>query len=405
MFQLFGSLKTFVKPQSVVIDNGIFRLHYRITTTLLVAFSLMVTAHQFFGDPIDCLTKREVPASLLDTYCWLHSTFSIESAWEKEVGVEIPYPGVDNSNQAEGSESKRVYHTYYQWVCWALFGQAIAFYLPHYFWKSVEGSLLKNLLLGLEKPILKPNVKEENLTLLAEYLVRARGSAYHQKLYLCYVISELLNLLNVLTQMVLLDRLLGGEFFAYGWEVLAFRQEMEITSSGTWPPLQYSPLVRLFPRVAKCEFYQFGPSAGIEKFDTMCLLSINILSEKVYLLLWVWFHVLTFLTSTLLLYRLITTICPPARRFLLHLHVRTLSRARIEAVLRESANLGDWMLLRLLAKNMHTLHFHDLMLLLEEKVKLIQGEEKISKKVELVVDDDDKVMAAINNSINLHHSD
>lgn len=43
MFQLFGSLKQFIKPQSCVIDNHIYRLHYKATVLILVAFSLMVT--------------------------------------------------------------------------------------------------------------------------------------------------------------------------------------------------------------------------------------------------------------------------------------------------------------------------------------------------------------------------
>lgn len=43
MDQLFGSLKSFIKTSSCVIDNHIFRLHYRATVIILVAFSLMVT--------------------------------------------------------------------------------------------------------------------------------------------------------------------------------------------------------------------------------------------------------------------------------------------------------------------------------------------------------------------------
>lgn len=43
MFQLFGSLKQFIKPQSCIIDNHIYRLHYKATVLILVGFSLMVT--------------------------------------------------------------------------------------------------------------------------------------------------------------------------------------------------------------------------------------------------------------------------------------------------------------------------------------------------------------------------
>lgn len=43
MDQLFGSLKSLIKHSNVVIDNHIFRLHYRATVVILIAFSLMVT--------------------------------------------------------------------------------------------------------------------------------------------------------------------------------------------------------------------------------------------------------------------------------------------------------------------------------------------------------------------------
>jgi hypothetical protein len=35
-----------------------------------VTFSLVVTASQFIGDPIDCIVTKDVPANMMDTYCW-----------------------------------------------------------------------------------------------------------------------------------------------------------------------------------------------------------------------------------------------------------------------------------------------------------------------------------------------
>ena len=44
MENLFGSLKRFFKAPKVIIDNHAFRLHYRATFVVLIAFSLMVTS-------------------------------------------------------------------------------------------------------------------------------------------------------------------------------------------------------------------------------------------------------------------------------------------------------------------------------------------------------------------------
>lgn len=51
------------------------------------------------------------------------------------------------------------------------------------------------------------------------------------------------------------------------------------------PSLRKDPLNSVFPKVAKCTFNKFGPSGTIEKFDGLCILSLNIINEKVKTLL------------------------------------------------------------------------------------------------------------------------
>lgn len=156
--------------------------------------------------------------SVIDTYCWIHTTFSIENAWKKRVGEEVPYPGVDKTTPNE----KRVYHAYYQWVCFVLFFQALAFCVPRYLWKAFEGGLVKNLMLGLDRPILPDEDRMRNIDLVAYYLYR--NKKLHNTLFLVHTITEVLNMFNVIIQMMVMDRFLGGEFSSYGWEVLNFTE-------------------------------------------------------------------------------------------------------------------------------------------------------------------------------------
>lgn len=92
MFDVFGSVKGLLKIDAVCIDNNIFRLHYKATVIILVAFSLLVTSRQYIGDPIDCIVD-EIPLNVMDTYCWIYSTFTVPNRMLGRVGQDVVQPG------------------------------------------------------------------------------------------------------------------------------------------------------------------------------------------------------------------------------------------------------------------------------------------------------------------------
>lgn len=346
MDKLFGSLKSVLKLQTVTIDNNVFRLHYKVTLVILVAFSIVVTGRQYLGDPIDCISKDDIPTRVLDTFCWIHSTFSVESAWKKKVGVEIPYPGVDK--YIEGEE--RVYHAYYQWVCFVLFLQAVLFYLPRYFWKSAEGGRIKAMVQGLNSPIIDQGKKETSLNLLVTYMVtNFNNNDTYAGLYLA---SEIMNVINVIGQMYLMDAFLGGTFSAYGTDVIKFTE---------WDSeLRYDPMIRVFPRLTKCTFRRFGSSGDVQKHDAMCILPINIMNEKIYVFLWFWFVLVAVLSCVAVAYRIILFASHEARVRCLKPRANLVKEEHIEIVVRK-CKVGDWFLVYLLSKNLNAINFKDFM--------------------------------------------
>lgn len=120
MLDIFRGLKNLIKVNHVKTDSPVFRLHYSITVMVLMSFSLIVTTRQYVGNPIDCVHTKDLPEDVLNTYCWIHSTYTLKSLFRKKVGVEVPYPGVGNS---EGKLTDRKVYRYYQWVCFCLFFQ------------------------------------------------------------------------------------------------------------------------------------------------------------------------------------------------------------------------------------------------------------------------------------------
>ena len=53
------------------------------TFIVLVTASLLVTSKQYIGDPIDCMVE-EIPQNVMDTYCWIHSTYSVSDKVRKK---------------------------------------------------------------------------------------------------------------------------------------------------------------------------------------------------------------------------------------------------------------------------------------------------------------------------------
>ena len=52
-----------------------------------------------------------------------------------------------------------------------------------------------------------------------------------------------------------------------------------------------------FLRITKCTFHKYGPSGTIERHDAMCVLALNIINEKIYVMLWFWLIILAVMTS------------------------------------------------------------------------------------------------------------
>lgn len=120
MIEIFEGVKSFIKLRRIHTDSLVFRLHYRVTVSVLTVCCAILAARQFVGNPIECVHNRDIPTEVLDTWCWIHSTYTIPGAFTKKVGVDVPYPGIDNSR---GVIIERKVYRFYQWVSFCLFFQ------------------------------------------------------------------------------------------------------------------------------------------------------------------------------------------------------------------------------------------------------------------------------------------
>ncbi|XP_047352633.1 innexin inx7-like [Vespa velutina] len=366
----FSVLKDHVKlkvaEDSAAIDNIVFRLHYRVTFLALLVGSLLVSARQYIGEHIRCIADSSINPHVIETYCFFTSTFTVvkhmNASYVNE--GEIPHPGVGPI----GKNDETVHHAYYQWVPFVLFFQALLFYLPHYIWRKTEGGRLKNLVSGLHVACL--GLHETAMKVNDKYQVPSKDDvdqkiqkirkAFIERIYInrtwSYYLTfcEILNFINVVTQIYLTNWFLGGAFMNLG-KIIGDK-----SYSGRMEPLDI-----VFPKVTKCTFHKYGSSGTIQTHDALCVMALNIINEKIYTFLWYWFIILSFITLLGLIWRLITMV----------LHARSEAFNKIlfsmacpgkynpwnvVRVTREY-HFGDWLFLYYIAKNLDNYVFKDLL--------------------------------------------
>lgn len=122
----------------------------------------------------------------------------------------------------------------------------------------------------------------------------------------------------------------------------------------------------VFPRLAKCLYQNYGPSGSIEEKDSLCLLPLNVLNEKIFVILWLWYSVLLIVSLINFLYHMLVFASKNLRISILKYRTnRHLSKKQIQLVT-NNANVGDFFVINQMAKNVNSFTFLELMLELAE---------------------------------------
>lgn len=354
MLGLFSSLKDSVpigkKLNEPWTEGTINRLHYRVTVSIFLGCSLLVTCLEWVGNgsKISCVMEGPVdswtiPQNVINTYCYVLTTFTLPRHWNTKIGHESAQVGVGHYNPATDDVTHKAY---YQWVPFVLFLQGAMFYFPHLLFKTWEGGKVKNIISGLNNLILVKKEREEKERILATYVVESLGT--HNFWAMKMLLIEFLNLLNAVGQIYFIDVFLGGEFSTYGVSALGFLEAD--------PEKRIDPMATIFPRVTKCSFYKYGPSGTVQTHDAICVLPVNIVNEKVYVFLWFWLVLLSVLSIFSIIYHIFILITPSMTKSML----RSRSMHQHDLPLEEMGKhfeLGDWKLLYILSKNMEPLVF------------------------------------------------
>lgn len=99
--------------------------------------------------------------------------------------------------------------------------------------------------------------------------------------------------------MIIIDKIFLSFWTSYFDAVWA----LVTNNMSAWPVY----IDHVFPKMAKCDFIQVGPSGQSEMRDAFCLLSLNILNEKIFAFLYIWL-IITFILSIVSVLNTIATL-------------------------------------------------------------------------------------------------
>ena len=194
------------------------------------------------------------------------------------------------------------YKAYYQWVPFVLFLQACIFYVPHALFKVCEGGKVASIISGLHQRATELDDAERagGHGKLAKYLIKSINT--HNFWAARMMCCELLTFLNIIFNMYFMDVFLGREFSQYGLKVLSFVEDD--------PQNRIDPMSRVFPRMTKCVYKNYGPSGTQQNHDALCMLPINVINEKIYVFIWFWMVILGVITAINTVYHLVLVLSP-----------------------------------------------------------------------------------------------
>ncbi|XP_034490212.1 innexin inx5 isoform X2 [Drosophila innubila] len=219
MYSAVKPLSKYLQFKSIRIYDAVFTIHSKCTVVILLTCSLLLSARQYFGDPIQCISE-EKNINYVQSYCWTMGTYIIKLDNFSE-RLQLPVPPTASGGRgrvslrrladyneeyaralsiAEGvgpevrGQTQREYLRYYQWVIILLLFQSFVFYFPSCLWKVWEGQRLKQLCSEVGEALLSEQTYNTRLRLLVKYF-----TTDYEDMHYCYmakyVFCELLNFL------------------------------------------------------------------------------------------------------------------------------------------------------------------------------------------------------------------
>lgn len=355
MAHLVGDIAKYFKIEEIDIDNWVFKMFYQGCVLIFFTGSMVGVMSQYFGEPINCDFKG-IDGEMASDYCWIHGSSYIPYEYQSHMKCIVDLDGVESADDAPDT-------SYYQWVTFVLLFQAGCFILPYKVWRLTEGGLMEAFgTEGKSAVMLSEESKYEDGVIMEQVLekfVKYFRTTFHRNnwYFAKFVVCEFANVAMLYLNFWFTDQFLQGRFRYYGWDVIQYYR----LSKGD-QRVRVNPFCAAFPTEVSCTVPNIGAAGGGQMHNGLCVLSQNIINEKMYLVIWFWLVFLMVLSVPFVFCRLCTVFFDYVRFAVLvsragHTNDPDVRQA-IKYVL-DRGYAGDWFLLHQLSKNVNQYFFRE----------------------------------------------
>merc|ERR1712141_594566 len=236
-------LKYLKLNKEITKDNFAFRIVTVGSFGIFMLCSILSGLTTYFGEKaIVChVPGKEEFQEIMEQYCYMHGSYDLTRR-ENENCFEAGDKAISSNGDDDNETDIRT--MYYQWVVFALVMSAILFRLPARVCRKLQG--------------------------------KWTTKTYYLKFLVCQCLALLVLYLNFYGT----DQFLDKKFITYGIKVVEYHRN----NTG-----KLNPMCNTFPTRVSCQFDPTGTGGSTESKNGYCLLTQNIINEKIYLALWFWF--------------------------------------------------------------------------------------------------------------------
>jgi len=272
-------------------ENNVFQLHHRVNfIIILVGVTVLLAQNYLNENAITCKGGDDYDKA----YCWLHGGGQLPPKLAKAASGCVAEQRRDDMGDEKKEElewrNKRI-TSYYIWMPYVLILCAALAKLPRFLWKTFGER-------GVTESVMQ--FREDSVK-MGERTVKLLDDSYRSKFFvLSFTCCEFLNIVTLIINFSILDKLLGGQFWSYGSKVIVHMNDEK----------ESNPMCTVFPTEVSCDV-SYGASTGDTDNDNIiCILSNNAFNQYYFFVLWIWWTALLVVSILTFIYSLIKLSVP-----------------------------------------------------------------------------------------------